>query len=74
MPLDAAMARTDRLPLRVTLDGSGPLSGWQGQFHLLSGQNIHSDATISIAQEDSHAVRSATMMAPAERRPREGTT
>jgi len=47
--LDAAMARTDRLPLRVTLDGSGPLSGWQGQFHLLSGQNIHSDATVSIA-------------------------
>ncbi|HEX4504220.1 MAG TPA: translocation/assembly module TamB domain-containing protein [Alphaproteobacteria bacterium] len=47
--LDAAMARTDHLPLRVTLDGSGPLSGWQGQFHFLSGQGIHSDATIGIA-------------------------
>jgi translocation and assembly module TamB len=47
--LDAAMARTDHLPLRVTLDGSGPLSGWQGQFHLISGQGIHSDATIEIA-------------------------
>jgi len=47
--LDAAMARTDHLPLRVTLDGSGPLSAWQGQFHLLSGQGIHSDAAIGIA-------------------------
>ncbi len=47
--LDAAMARTDHLPLRVTLDGSGPLSGWQGQFHMLSGQGIHSDATVSVA-------------------------
>src|SRR5258708_39015527 len=47
--LDAAMARTDHLPLRVTLDGSGPLSGWQGQFHLLSGQGINSDATVAIA-------------------------
>ena len=47
--LDAAMARTDHLPLRLTLDGSGPLSGWQGQFHLLSGQGIHSDATVAIA-------------------------
>ena len=47
--LDAAMGRTDHLPLRITLDGSGPLSGWQGQFHLLSGQGVHSDATIAIA-------------------------
>ena len=47
--LDAALARTDHLPLRMTLDGSGPLSGWQGQFHFLSGQGIHSDATIGIA-------------------------
>jgi translocation and assembly module TamB len=48
--LDAATARTDHLPLRITLDGNGPLSGWQGQFHLLSGQGIHSDATIQIGQ------------------------
>jgi len=47
--LDAALGRTDHLPLRITLDGSGPLSGWQGQFHLLSGQGIHSDATVAIA-------------------------
>jgi len=47
--LDAAMARTDHLPLRMTLDGSGPLSGWLGQFHLLSGQGIHADATIGVA-------------------------
>jgi translocation and assembly module TamB len=47
--LDAATGRTDHLPLRVTLDGSGPLSGWQGEFHLLSGQGIHSDATVAIA-------------------------
>lgn len=47
--LDASMARTDHLPLRITLDGSGPLSGWQGQFHLVSGQGIHSDATVEIA-------------------------
>jgi len=47
--LDAALTRTDHLPLRVTLDGSGPLSGWQGQFHMLSGQGIHSDATVSVA-------------------------
>jgi translocation and assembly module TamB len=47
--LDAAMARTDHLPLRITLAGSGPLSGWHGQFHLTSGLAIHSDATVEIA-------------------------
>ncbi|MDB5397636.1 MAG: translocation/assembly module TamB [Rhodospirillales bacterium] len=49
--LDASLARTDHLPLRVTLDGSGPLSGWQGRFHLMSGQGIHSDATVEIANK-----------------------
>jgi translocation and assembly module TamB len=47
--LDASMARTDHLPLRITLAGSGPLSGWHGQFHLASGLGIHSDATVDIA-------------------------
>jgi translocation and assembly module TamB len=47
--LDAVMARTDHLPLRVTLNGGGPLSGWQGQFHLASGQGVRSDATVEIA-------------------------
>jgi translocation and assembly module TamB len=47
--LDAALGRADHLPLRITLDGNGPLSSWRGQFHLLSGQGIHSDATIAIA-------------------------
>jgi translocation and assembly module TamB len=47
--LDAALMRTDHLPLRISLDGSGPLSGWQGQFRLVSGQGIRSDATVAIA-------------------------
>ena len=47
--LDAALTRTDHLPLRVSLDGSGPLSGWQGQFHLASGLGIHGDAAVQIA-------------------------
>ena len=54
--LDTALARTDHLPLRVTLDGGGPLSGWQGQFHMLSGQGIHSDATISVAAGEAYRV------------------
>jgi translocation and assembly module TamB len=47
--LDAALTRTDHLPLSISLEGSGPLSGWQGQFRLLSGQGIRSDATVAIA-------------------------
>lgn len=48
--LDAAMARTDHLPLRVTLDGDGPLSGWQGKFLLTAGPDVHSTAAIQVAQ------------------------
>lgn len=48
--MDAAAARTDHLPLHVTLNGDGPLSGWQGKFQLTAGPDVHSAATIAIAR------------------------
>jgi translocation and assembly module TamB len=48
--MDAAMARTDRLPLRVLLNGDGPLSGWKGKFELTAGPTVRSIAALEIAQ------------------------
>jgi translocation and assembly module TamB len=48
--MDAAMARTDHLPLRVQLNGDGPLSGWKGKFDLTAGPTVHSTATLEIAR------------------------
>jgi translocation and assembly module TamB len=48
--MDAAMGRTDHLPLRVTLAGAGPLSGWKGQLRVASRPDIHMESGIEIAQ------------------------
>jgi translocation and assembly module TamB len=48
--MDAAMTRTDHLPLHVTLNGDGPLSLWQGKLQLSAGRNVHSTTTIDIAK------------------------
>jgi translocation and assembly module TamB len=48
--MDAAMARTDHLPLHATLTGDGPLSGWHGKFQLTAGRDIHGTAQIDIAK------------------------
>lgn len=48
--LDAAMARPDHLPLRVTLTGAGKLSDWKGQLHVAVRPDIHMESDIAIAQ------------------------
>jgi translocation and assembly module TamB len=47
--MDALTGRTDHLPLRVTLDGAGPLSGWAGRLHLASGDGIGADLSLQIS-------------------------
>jgi translocation and assembly module TamB len=52
--LDALLARTDHLPLNLTLTGGGPLSDWKGRFQLAVRPNhhaddIHAEAVVEIA-------------------------
>ena len=47
--LDAALARTDKLPLRATLKGAGPLDGWKGRLVVAARDIINADTSIEIA-------------------------
>jgi translocation and assembly module TamB len=47
--MDALTGRADHLPLRVTLDGGGALSGWTGKIRLDSGDGVAAEATLDVA-------------------------
>ncbi len=47
--MDAITGRTDHRPVRLALDGGGPLSGWSGKLSLTAGPDLGADATIAIA-------------------------
>jgi translocation and assembly module TamB len=48
--MDALTGRADHLPLRMTLDGGGPLSGWVGKLKIVAGPDIGAEIAISVAQ------------------------
>ncbi len=46
--MDALLGRADRLPLRVTLKGGGPLDGWKGRLVVAAGDALHVDTGLAI--------------------------
>lgn len=43
------LGRTDRLPVRVSVDGEGPLRAWRGRFDASAGAHARVDAALALA-------------------------
>jgi translocation and assembly module TamB len=64
--LDRVLARTDRLPLVLSLSGAGPLADWHGRFSASGGSLVHADAdlTLAITTEKALGVSGTATIAP----------
>jgi translocation and assembly module TamB len=51
--LDVLLDRTDRLPLTMSLSGSGPLADWHGKLAAKAGDRAGVDAELMLAQHGS---------------------
>jgi len=47
--LDRLLGRADRLPLALTVNGVGPLSGWHGRLGVSAGALVRFDADLTLA-------------------------
>ncbi len=63
---DRLLGRTDRRPLRLTLDGAGPLDSWQGRLAGGLGDGVGLDLALTIAGLDPYRIQAAgeVRMAP----------
>jgi translocation and assembly module TamB len=64
--LDRVLGRTDRLPLALSLSGTGPLADWHGRLSASGGNLAHADAdlTLAIATEKALGVSGTAAIAP----------
>jgi translocation and assembly module TamB len=63
---DRLLARNDRLPLTLSLDGTGPLTDWHGRFAVTAGTLAHLDADLhlAVAADTVFALSGAAAVAP----------
>ena len=50
--LDRLLGRLDRLPLSLSLNGSGPLADWHGRLNASAGTSAHLAADLTLAAAD----------------------
>lgn len=50
--LDRLLGRTDRLPLAISLNGTGPLADWRGRLDASAGVLAHFGADLTLAAAD----------------------
>ena len=64
--LDRVLGRTDRLPLALSLSGTGPLADWRGRLWTSVGGLAHADAdlTLAIAGQKTLGVLGTAAVAP----------
>ena len=55
--LDRLLGRVDRLPLSISLNGSGPLADWHGRFNASAGRSAHLAADLVLATADETVLR-----------------
>jgi translocation and assembly module TamB len=63
--LDRLLARGDRLPLSLALDGSGRLADWRGRLAVSAGALARIDARLMLAVAETTALRLSGTAAPA---------
>ena len=52
MLLDRLLGRTDRPPLALSVNGTGPLADWHGRVAASAGTLAHVDADVTLAVTD----------------------
>jgi translocation and assembly module TamB len=64
--LDRLLARSDRLPLALSVNGTGPLADWQGRVNASAGALAHlaADVTLAAANETVVEISSTVEIAP----------
>jgi translocation and assembly module TamB len=64
--LDRLLGRTDRPPLALSINGSGPLADWHGQVAASAGSiaRFHADATLAVASQTVLELTGTAAMAP----------
>ena len=50
--LDRLLARTDQLPLTLSVNGTGPLADWHGRMNASAGTSAHLAADLTLAAAD----------------------
>ncbi len=50
--LDRLLARTDHLPLTLSVNGTGPLADWHGRMNASAGMSAHFAADLTLAAAD----------------------